>query len=568
MINRRFLNMFQNKKILSLITFLILSFSILWILNNTATGNDDIYYKIDKGLFNLKEVFETVSRNYVDELDPEGLSKSAINGMLEDFDPYTVFYEDPGSENLRMITSGKYGGVGMEIGFQNGKVTVMSPMDGTPAQRAGIQSGDIITKIDGQPVSELSIEEASHKLRGKIGSKVTIEIERPLVEKPIVIDLTREEIIINDVTYAEFIEPGTAFIRLSRFSDKAGTELKEAIRTLKAEGEIKDVILDLRGNPGGLLTAAVEVVDVFVNPDQLVVSTRGSHENETKFYTQEDPLLPDQKLVVLINEFSASASEIVAGAIQDLDRGVLVGTRSFGKGLVQKVYPIDNVTQSYLKVTTAKYYIPSGRSIQKEDYKKNKDVFVDLSDSVEYNKNVKYYTKNGRVVHGGGGIKPDVEIPAEDMDRFLMSLSARGYFFRFTVDYLSKNPDLKNGDNLKVTDDILSDFIESVKKENVNIELEGQKELDDFLEIAKKKNYDSDLTDLVSVALQKLEAQRSGIFQKNREKIRQMLDAEFAENIGGNKARIRNTLTYDIQTQKAVELLHNSEIYNQTLAVK
>ena len=189
--------MFQNKKILSLITFLILSFSILWILNNTATGNDDIYYKIDKGLFNLKEVFETVSRNYVDELDPEGLSKSAINGMLEDFDPYTVFYEDPGSENLRMITSGKYGGVGMEIGFQNGKVTVMSPMDGTPAQRAGIQSGDIITKIDGQPVSELSIEEASHKLRGKIGSKVTIEIERPLVEKPIVIDLTREEIIIN-----------------------------------------------------------------------------------------------------------------------------------------------------------------------------------------------------------------------------------------------------------------------------------------------------------------------------------------------------------------------------------
>lgn len=568
MINRRFLNMFQNKRVLSLITFLILSFSILWILNNTATGNDDIYYKIDKGLFYLKEVFETVSRNYVDELDPEGLSKSAINGMLEDFDPYTVFYEDPGTENLRMITSGKYGGVGMEIGFQNGKVTVMSPMDDTPAQRAGIQSGDIITKIDDQLVSELSLEEASHKLRGKIGSKVTIEIRRPMVEEPMVINLTREEIIINDVTYAEFIEPGTAFIRLSRFSDKAGTELKDAIRTLKAEGEINNVILDLRGNPGGLLTAAVEVVDVFVEPEQLVVSTRGSHENESKFYTQEKPLLPDQKLVVLINEYSASASEIVAGAIQDLDRGVLLGTPSFGKGLVQKVYPIDNVTQSYLKVTTAKYYVPSGRSIQKEDYKKNKNVFINLSDSVEYDKNVKYYTKNGRVVHGGGGIKPDVEISAQDRDRFLLSLSARGYLFRFAVDYLSKNPDLKNGDNLEVTDDILSDFIKSVEKESVNIEMEGQKELEDFLKISERKNYNADLVDLVSVALQKLESQRSAVFQQNREKIREMLEAEFAENLGGNKGRIRNTLSYDIQTQKAVELLHNSEIYNKTLAAK
>lgn len=560
--------MFQNKRVISLITFLILSFSILWIFNNTAKGDDDIYYKIDKGLFYLKEVFETVSQNYVDELDPEGLSKSAINGMLEEFDPYTVFYEDPGSENLRMITSGKYGGIGMEIGFQDGKITVMAPMDNTPAQRAGVQSGDIITKIDGQLVSELSIEEASHKLRGKIGSKVTIEIERPMVEEPIVLTLTREEIIINDVTFAEFIKPGIAFIRLSRFSDKAGTELKEAIRNLKAEGDIEKVILDLRGNPGGLLTAAVEIVNVFVEPDQLVVSTRGSHENETKFYTQEKALLPTQKLIVLINGYSASASEIVAGAIQDLDRGVLVGTRTFGKGLVQKVYPIDNVTQSYLKVTTAKYYIPSGRLIQKEDYKKNKDVFVNLSDSVEYDKSIKFYTKNGRIVHGGGGIKPDFEIADEDLDRILMSLSARGYLFRFTVDYLSKHPDLKNDSTIVVTDKILSDFINSVEKESMDIEIDGEKELNDFLKIADTKNYNPDIKDLVSVAIDKLEIQKKDVFKNKREKIRQMLESEFAEKIGGTTAKIRSTLAHDVQTQKAIELLSNSEIYNQTLAVK
>jgi carboxyl-terminal processing protease len=560
--------MSQNKRVISLITFLILSFSILWILNNTATGNDDIYYKIDKGLFYLKEVYETVSQNYVDELDPEELSKSAINGMLEEFDPYTVFYEDPGSENLRMITSGKYGGIGMEIGFQNGKVTVMSPMEDTPAQRAGIQSGDIITKIDDELVSELSIEDVSHKLRGKIGSEVTIEIERPMVEDPIVLTLTREEIIINDVTFAEFIEPGIAFIRLSRFSDKAGAELKEAIRNLKTEGNIEKVILDLRENPGGLLTAAVEIVDVFVEPDQLVVSTRGSHENETKFFTQEKAILPTEKLIVLINGYSASASEIVAGAIQDLDRGVLVGTRTFGKGLVQKVYPIDNVTQSYLKVTTAKYYVPSGRSIQREDYKKNKDVFMNLSDSVEYDKKIKFYTKNGRVVHGGGGIKPDFEISDEDTDRILMSLSARGYLFRFTVDYLSKHPDLKNGSILKVTDKMLSDFIKSIEEENIKIEIEGEKELNDFIKIADTKKYDADIKDLVSVALQKLEVQKRDMYQEKKEKIRQMLEAEFAQKLGGNSAKIRSTLSHDNQTKKALELLANSEIYNQTLAVK
>ena len=328
------------------------------------------------------------------------------------------------------------------------------------------------------------------------------------------------------------------------------------------------LILDLRENPGGLLSAAVEVADVFLEPDQLVVSTRGTHENESKFYTQEDALLPTQKLAVLIDGYSASAAEIVAGAIQDLDRGVLVGNRSFGKGLVQKVYPIDKVTQSYLKVTTAKYYIPSGRSIQKEDYKQNKSVFTNLSDSVEYDKNVKYYTKNGRIVHGGGGIKPDVEISGEDVDRMISSLEARGNLFRIAVDYLSRHAEMKNLLSITVTDEMLSDFIAEIEKENDKVEMEGENELNEFLDIAEKKKYNSDLKDLVTVALQKLETQKSNVYQRNREKIREMIELEFADILDGNKARIRSSLPYDVQAQKALELLHNSAVYNKTLAVK
>ncbi|RMG66202.1 MAG: S41 family peptidase [Calditrichaeota bacterium] len=546
----------------------LLLVSFFWLTNAMQAGDRDIYYKIDKGLFYLKEVFETVSRNYVDEVDPEGLAKAAIHGMLEDFDPYTVFYEDPGSQNLKMITQGTYGGLGMEITMQRGKVTVIAPMDDTPAKRAGIQAGDVISKIDGVSTETMTLEEASQKLRGPVGTQVTIEIQRPGIVEPIVLTLTREQIVIKDVTFAEFIEPGTAYVRLSRFSEKAGKELKQAIRDLQQQGDIERFILDLRGNPGGLLTSAVEVANVFLPQGELVVSTHGVHEKENKFYTREKPLLPNTPLVVLINYGSASASEIVAGAIQDLDRGVIVGTHSFGKGLVQKVYPIDKITQAYLKITTAKYYTPSGRLIQKEDYKKNKEIFVDLSDSLEYNKKINYYTRNGRVVHGGGGIKPDVEVNNPELDPYLLKLSSRGYFFRFAVDYLTKHPELKASPQLAVNDSILNAFKVMVEKEKVTFELPGEKQLQEFLKVARDEAYSDDVQDLIQVALQKLDQEKKQAFDKDRETIRQILEAEFAEKIGGSKARIRQNLKYDQQVKKALEVLHDLPAYQQILAVQ
>ena len=550
-----------------LILISILGISV-WIFNTGFADNRDLYYKLDKGLFYLKQVYETISHKYVDDVDPEGLSKAAIRGIVDQLDPYTVFFEKKGSENLKIITRGKYGGLGMEISKREGKITVIAPIDNTPAQRAGIRAGDVINKIDGEPTENMTLDEASSKLRGKVGTKVTIEILRPGVSEPITLTLTREEIVLKDVTYADFVEPGVAYFRLTSFSDKAASELKEAIARLQEKGEIKQVVLDLRGNPGGLLASAVEVANIFLPRGEVVVKTKGSHEEETVFTTTEEPLLPDVPLAVLVNNGSASASEIVAGAIQDLDRGVIVGRRTFGKGLVQQVYPLDKLHDVYLKITTAKYYIPSGRCIQKEDYKKNKEIFTDLEDPVDIDSLVGYHTKNGREVHGGGGIKPDVKVPAEKPNPLLISLWSKGYFFRFTVDYLAKHPEIKTLDQIQVDDGILEEFKAYLDSNKLEYEIDGESELKDFLKIAAKDSYSVELRNLVSMAVEMLDIEKDREFNASREKIARYLLAEFAEKLGGTNARIAVMLKSDRTLKKALEVLNQPERYREILAIK
>ncbi len=560
--------MFGKNIWLKLTAFTTIFLLLILILNIGLADNEQRYLSLDKGLFYLKQVYETISRNYVDDVNPEGLSKSAIQGIVEELDPYTVFFEKKGSEQLEIITKGKYGGLGMEIGKREGKITVIAPIDDTPAQKAGIRAGDNIIKINEESTADMSLEKASTLLRGKVGTEVTISIHRPGTDKPITLTLIREEILIKDVTFADFLEEGTAMFRLTSFSDKAESELRQAIIELQKKSDIERVILDLRGNPGGLLASAVEVANLFIPKGELVVITRGIREREAQFKTSKNALLPNAQLVVLVDGGSASASEIVAGAVQDLDRGVIIGSKTFGKGLVQQVYPVDKVNDAFLKITTAKYYIPSGRCIQKEDYKKNRNVFVDISDSTESNNHEKYFTRNGRVVYGGGGISPDIEIQKETTDQYILALWAQGYFFNFTVDYLAQHPDFQPVNGITVTDSILTDFQNYIKEKDLKFEIKGEKQLEEFLEIAHHESYDSDMIDLVTVALEKLEREKLNKFNKNTDKIRQSLELEFAEKIDGTSARFATLLKYDKTTDKAVELLKSLDQYSQILATK
>jgi carboxyl-terminal processing protease len=557
-----------NKNIWSKFTILaVLLFLSVWFFTNSFASNEQRYLKLDKGLFYLKQVYETISRNYVDNVDPEGLSKSAIQGIVEELDPYTVFFEKKGSENLEIITKGKYGGLGMEIGKREGNITIISPIDDTPAQKAGLKAGDVIIKIDNNPTSEMSLEDASSRLRGKVGTDVTIEIQRPGVDDSITLRLTREEIVIKDVSFANFIEPGTAIFRLNSFSDKASSELRQAVVQLQKEGEIERAILDLRGNPGGLLASAVEVANIFIPKNELIVKTRGTHEREAEYLTTASAMLPDIPIIVLVDGGSASASEIVAGAVQDLDRGVVLGSKTFGKGLVQQVYPVDKVNDAFIKITTAKYYIPSGRCIQREDYKKNKDVFSDITDSTEFDNHKKYFTKNGRIVYGGGGISPDVDVESYTPNYYITALWASGHFFNFTVDYLAKHPDFKPDNGATVSDDILSDFQNYLSENEVIFDIEGEKELEDFLAIAEEVQYNEDVIELVNIALEKLDKEKSVQFEQNEDKIREYLELEFAEKLDGSSARFATLLKYDKTVDKALEILHSLDNYQQILAI-
>jgi len=396
---------------------------IITPIHITTADETDFYKKVQKGLTNFEKVYKQINMHYVEEFDPYEFVRAGIDGMLNKLDPYTVFIEPEADINLKIITTGKYGGLGMEIGMRNKKVTVISPMDNSPAQRAGIRAGDIIEKINGILVSSLSTQKVSTLLRGPIGTDVELSISRNGYDGEISMIITRAEILIEDVNYSDFIKDNIAYVRLTGFTDKAGEELIHAINDLKEKHKIEGFILDLRGNSGGLLESAVEVSNVFLPQNTLVVSTKGYRDGDHEFKTTSNPILPDVPMVVLVDGGSASASEIVAGALQDIDRAIILGSETFGKGLVQKVYNIDNSINTKLKITTAKYYIPSGRCIQKYDYTKENGIFA-AKDSINSDDSLphEFYTINKRKVFEKGGISPDIDVEDSDLSNLVFEL--------------------------------------------------------------------------------------------------------------------------------------------------
>jgi carboxyl-terminal processing protease len=467
----------------------------LLTLGFLAGGQDNRDFKLTKNIDIYISLFRELNAFYVDEIDPEKLVQKSINSMLATLDPYTVFYPEEETGDLDFMTTGKYGGFGSLIRKSGDYIVVTNVYKGFPADKSGIRPGDLMISIDGKSLRGVSSDKASDMLKGEPGTEAELIIRRNGEELTKL--LKRERIAISAVPYYGMVDENTGYIRFTNFTQNCIAEVRDALIDLKERQGAQDLILDLRSNPGGLVNEAVEIVNLFVKPGQEVVSTRGrAKQYDAVFRTTKTPVAPDMPLVVLINRASASASEIVAGAIQDLDRGIIIGERSYGKGLVQVARPLSYKAQ--VKMTTAKYYIPSGRCIQAVDFSHpNEDGSVGLiPDSL-----IKTFkTKNGRPVKDGGGIIPDITVPSDMLQRFASELYVQNMVFDFATQYYWSHPRPSTLDSIDIADEEIDQF---------KTFLAGRK-------FTYKSGSESLLEELVSVAGEE------GLYEENRKTIEQL----------------------------------------------
>ncbi len=542
-------------------------YAVLYMLAGFTAGiglgfaaSDTLFFKISKNIDVFGQVYKEIVRNYVDEVDPEKFMHAGIDGMLETLDPYTVFIGPQEGDEIDLITSGEYGGVGISIGVRDGRLTVIAPMDGYSAQKQGIRAGDEIVAIDGVTVTGMNIDSVRARVRGLPGTTVRMKIRREGVSDPLEFVLVREEIQVNSVSYAGYIEKGIGYIRLERFSRRAGDEVEDAIRQLRAQGTLRGIILDLRDNPGGLLESAVDIAGDFLPKGAVVVTTRGRNGEDDKTYrVQEDPVAGTVPLAVLVNRNSASASEIVAGAIQDLDRGVIIGTRSFGKGLVQTIAQLDYNTQ--LKLTTARYYTPSGRSIQEIDYahRDGDGVFSVTPDSLRKT----YYTAHGRPVRDARGIAPDSLVRGDEMSPLVQALLRQAMFFKFATTYVSEHPEEKEF----LEDTLLLDKFRSyLRKEKFEFRDSAQSVLEDLRTIVEKEHYGKPALVSIDSVGKLLSAEQGSVFDRHRAEIGHELKEELFSRYEGEKGRAKAALQWDRQASVAAGILESQATYAEKLA--
>ncbi|NOZ74821.1 MAG: S41 family peptidase [FCB group bacterium] len=532
---------------------------LLVALFSFGAGKSELLRKIARSQKRFNDVYKYLLLNYVDEINIDTFASESIHELVEKMDPYTVFMEDDEQEGLKLLTNGSYGGVGIQIGKQNDELTVIAPMENSPALRAGILSGDVITKIDSLDATDISLHKASSLIRGPKGSNVTLTIQRYGLDHEIDFVLRRENIKVKDVAYADTIAPGVGYIRLTRFSRNAPTEMETAFKSLLAQN-VNSIILDLRDNPGGLLNSAIDILDMIIPKGETLLSTRGRTSSSNRnFKSENNPLVPETvKIAVLINGGSASASEIVAGAIQDLDRGVIIGQSSFGKGLVQSVLDVDS--KSALKITTAKYYIPSGRLIQKPGYVDPELIIPpDAMDSL-------YYTNHGRPVKGGGGIHPDQKVEGRTLPILTQTAWRTGLFF----DYV-----LEHRDQYTSLDEVLNDstlyrsFRDYLLAANPDIRLSGESELEDgFDKLLEDKTLSDELSGVRGVVEKAIQSREAALYEEEETFLKEGLIQEFARQMEGTRGRIHVGLAYDPAVSKAIETLENGTVYETFLALK
>ncbi len=548
----------MNSTVSTLLKKIVLTTTIL--LSTFIGFSQSNNFELVKGLELMDLIYQNLDMHFVDEPKPGKLSKVAIDAMLKELDPYTVYYHEANMEDYRMMMTGQYGGVGALIRKMGDYICISEPYEGNPAQKSGLKAGDKILEIDGKNMVKKPSEEVSQALKGPKGTTIQVKVLRNDKEQ-IVIPITRDEIKIPDVPYAEIIGNGIGYIKLNSFTQTASEEVKKAFIDLKAKG-MNQLVFDLRDNGGGLLIEAVKIVNLFVPKDKIVVTTKGRIKDENQIYkTQVDPLDTEIPIVVLIDEGSASASEIVSGSLQDLDRAVIVGQTSFGKGLVQRTF--DLKYGSKIKLTIAKYYTPSGRCVQKlEYYDKNEDERPKvIPDSLIR----KFKTVNGREVIDGRGIEPDVKVKEREFSRLTAMLVGKNFIFNYATDYYSKHPTISTASTFKLSDAEYNQFKELVIKDTFDYSTASEEVLKKMRKTAEDEGYFEDSKAEYEALFKKVTPSKQRDLEKFKAEIKELIENEIVSRYYYQKGRAEHAFRDDLFIEKSKEILLNKTQYNTIL---
>lgn len=549
--------MSSKMRVFALATSVVL---IGWLSSSFIDQDFEIAKQID--------IFSTVMRelnaNYVDDFNPGDLVNIAIDAMLESLDPYTVYYPESDLEEYKLLTTGQYGGIGSLIQQQGDYVVISDPYENWPAQKSGLKAGDKIIEVNGKSAKGKTTSEISAILKGQPGTTVKLLIQPYGETKTVEKSITREEIKLPNIPYAQKVADDIAYIQLSQFTENAAKEVKEAYLRQKEQGA-KGLILDLRGNGGGLLQEAVLIMNIFVDRNNLIVSTKGKIKDRNFEHKTIFPAVDlEVPVVVLVDESSASASEIVAGSFQDLDRGVILGQRTYGKGLVQNVVPLSYSTR--MKVTVAKYYIPSGRCIQAIDYseKVKGKKRTKMADSTA----VAFKTKNGRTVYDKGGIEPDVIVPSPKSIAVIGSLYQKNLFFDFANQYAKNNASIPSPKVFTITDDIYESFVKFVNQNDHSYETQSEKTLSTFKASAEGDQYFEAIKEDFERLSKKIQAEKEKDLRRYQKEISIILRTEIVSRYYYQKGQIESVLKDDPELLKAIDLLRDMKQYKSILKKK
>ncbi|SFB72100.1 carboxyl-terminal processing protease [Flexibacter flexilis DSM 6793] len=530
-----------------------------------AAGNPtEKYFEIAKNMDIFATLFKEVNTYYVDEVSPNKLMKTGIDAMLNSLDPYTNYIPEDEIEDYRTMTTGQYGGIGAIIGKRNNKTLVLMPYENFPAQKAGLRIGDEILEIDGVDAAKKNSNDVSKLLKGQAGTAVKLKVKRFGQKETMNIEITRQRIKIDNVPYYGMVNDEVGYLHLTDFTSDASKEVRKAVTELKEKGA-KKIVFDLRDNPGGLLNEAVNIANLFVPKDKLVVSTKGKMTDWNKNYTALNPPLDvDIPVAILTSGRSASASEIVAGVMQDYDRGVLVGQRTFGKGLVQATRPLSYNSQ--LKITTAKYYIPSGRCIQAIDYShKNEDGAASrIADSLR----VAFKTSNGRVVYDGGGVTPDVDVERPNTAPITISLLNKGLLFDYATEYAAAHQSIVSAKKFKVSDAEYEHFMKWLSGKEYDYITKVETDLNDLTANAKKEKYYDDIKEQIDQLKKRVSHNKELDLVKNKEEIKEYLEQEIVSRYYYEKGVKEASFDNDVDLQAALKVLQSPTEYQNILKGK